>query len=67
MQERIISQLEAARQEVESTGSRSERIRTYNFEQDRVSDHRLSGSMHGIPRMMEGELLLVTKVKLETV
>ena len=39
------------------SGDRSERIRTYNFAQDRVTDHRISLSKHGIDRMMEGELL----------
>ena len=36
---------------------RSERIRTYNFADDRVTDHRISTSLFGLPRMMEGELL----------
>ena len=47
----------AIRAEVSSTGSRSERIRTYNFADDRITDHRLSGSKFGIPRMLAGELL----------
>ena len=51
------AETDKARQEVDSTGSRSERIRTYNWADDRVTDHRLSGSKFGIPRMMEGELL----------
>ena len=45
------------REEVDSTGARSERIRTYNFADDRISDHRLSGSKFGLPRMLDGELL----------
>ena len=47
----------AIRGEVDSTGARSERIRTYNFADDRVTDHRLSGSKFGLPRMLEGEML----------
>lgn len=50
-------QRDALRADVDSVGLRSERIRTYNYSDDRVSDHRLRGAKHGIPRMLEGELL----------
>jgi peptide chain release factor 1 len=38
------------------TGDRSERIRTYNFPQDRITDHRLGTSVHGMQRIMDGGL-----------
>ncbi len=38
------------------TGDRAEKIRTYNFPQDRVSDHRITLTLHNLPRIMEGEL-----------
>ena len=38
------------------TGERSEKIRTYNYPQDRVSDHRIDLTLHNLPRFMEGEI-----------
>jgi peptide chain release factor 1 len=39
------------------TGDRSERIRTYNFPQGRVSDHRINLTLHKLPQVIEGEAL----------
>jgi peptide chain release factor 1 len=38
------------------TGERSERIRTYNFPQGRVSDHRIGLTLHKLPAVIEGDL-----------
>ncbi|HEU5192457.1 MAG TPA: peptide chain release factor 1 [Methylomirabilota bacterium] len=38
------------------TGERSERIRTYNFPQTRVSDHRIGLTLHKLPAMIEGDI-----------
>jgi len=36
------------------TGDRAEKIRTYNFPQNRVTDHRLGLTLHDLPRILEG-------------
>ncbi|NMD18166.1 MAG: PCRF domain-containing protein, partial [Synergistaceae bacterium] len=38
------------------TGERSERIRTYNFPQNRVTDHRIGLTLHRLDSMLEGDL-----------
>jgi peptide chain release factor 1 len=47
---------EARRLQVGS-GDRSERIRTYNFPQGRVTDHRIGLTLYKLPQVMEGEAL----------
>ena len=46
---------EARRLQVGS-GDRSERIRTYNFPQGRITDHRINLTLYKLDRMMEGEI-----------
>ena len=45
-----------ARREQVGSGDRSERIRTYNFPQGRVTDHRINLTLYKIDRIMDGEL-----------
>ena len=46
-----------ARKSQVGSGDRSERIRTYNFPQGRVTDHRINLSRHDLPKVIEGETL----------
>ena len=46
----------AQRRSMVKSGDRSEKIRTYNFPQDRLTDHRIGLTVHNLPRVMQGEL-----------
>jgi peptide chain release factor 1 len=46
----------AARRSMVGTGERAEKIRTYNFPQNRVTDHRLQLDLHDLPAVLDGDL-----------
>ncbi len=50
---------DAARSQQVGTGERNEKIRTYNFPQNRVTDHRLDLSLYSLPAVLDGELDLL--------
>jgi peptide chain release factor 1 len=47
---------ESQRSQQVGTGERSEKIRTYNFPQNRVTDHRIELTLYNLPALMEGDL-----------
>ncbi len=55
-QQRHDTEITQARRAQVGTGERAEKIRTYNFPQDRITDHRLRDSLHGIQKLLDGEM-----------
>src|SRR2546423_5916046 len=55
-QEERAAAIAADRRSQVGTGERSERIRTYNFPQGRISDHRINLTLHRLPAILEGDL-----------
>ena len=55
-QEKRDAQVSGARKSQVGTGMRNEKIRTYNFPQDRVTDHRIGLTLHNIQGFLDGDL-----------
>jgi len=55
-EERKAVEMSQTRRAQVGSAERSEKIRTYNYPQDRITDHRINSSFHGIPKIMDGFL-----------
>ena len=55
-QEKAQASASAARRAQVGMGERAEKIRTYNFPQDRLTDHRIGLTVHNLPAIMEGQI-----------
>lgn len=60
--QKLTSKSESLRRSQVGSANRNEKIRTYNFPQDRVTDHRINKSYSGLRRLMSGDMTLLTKL-----
>jgi peptide chain release factor 1 len=55
-QQRQAAEVSETRRSQVGSGERAEKIRTYNFPQDRVTDHRVGLTLHNLPGLLNGDL-----------
>jgi peptide chain release factor 1 len=65
IQENARSERDQTRRALIGSGDRSQRIRTYNFPQNRVTDHRIGLTLYNLDQVMQGNLLSLTRALIE--
>ena len=63
--EKVHEERAEARRTLIGSGDRSQRIRTYNFPQNRMTDHRIGLTLYNLDRIVQGELELLTEPLIE--
>ena len=63
--ERQRSEIDSRRKSQIGRGERSEKIRTYNYPQGRVTDHRINLTLHKLDAVMEGDILEIIEKLIE--
>ena len=64
-QQKVAAERAAERKSLVSTGDRSAKIRTYNFPQGRITDHRISFTSYKLHEVMDGDLTeIIEKLKI---
>jgi peptide chain release factor 1 len=64
--QKYLDEIASKRKTMVSTGDRSAKIRTYNYPQGRMTDHRIGLTMYNLPAIMDGDIIeIIEKLRYE--